>query len=73
MKFSDWVCRAKEGNVELADALKLGLKASRGPRDGVLAVNVPDGWAVKNVPLEVSVVESHRSNKERPTKQSAKK
>ena len=48
--------------MELAEALKLGLKASRGPRDGVLAVNVPEGWAVKNVPLGVSVDMSHKSN-----------
>lgn len=29
----------------------MGIKASRGPREGVVAVREPDGLAVRNVPL----------------------
>lgn len=30
------------------------MNASRGPREGVVAVKVPDGVAVRNVPLAIS-------------------
>ena len=33
------------------DVARVGTKDSRGPRDGVVALNTPDGVAVKNVPL----------------------
>jgi len=31
------------------------VKASRGPREGVVAVKLPDGVAVRNVPLVISL------------------
>jgi len=33
------------------DLVRNGVNASRGPRDGVVAVRLPDGVAVRNVPL----------------------
>lgn len=34
--------------------LMLSVKPSRGPREGVLAESVPDGEAVRNVPLKLA-------------------
>lgn len=54
--FSELVWRAYVGKVELDEPALVGsgLNASRGPREGVVAVREPDGWAVKKVPLPVS-------------------
>jgi hypothetical protein len=39
------------GNGSEGIDVMVGVSDSRGPREGVAAVNVPDGVAVKNVPL----------------------
>jgi hypothetical protein len=42
------------GKREDDDLVRSGVKASRGPREGVVADRFPDGVAVRNVPLEIS-------------------
>lgn len=37
---------------EVEEEEVIGMKASRGPREGVVAVRDPDGLAVRNVPLQ---------------------
>ena len=48
--FSDWV-RIEQIGKRDDDLVRSGVNASRGPRDGVVAVRLPDGVAVRNVPL----------------------
>ena len=43
------------GKSDEDDLTRKGVKASRGPLDGVVAVRLPDGVAVRNVPLNVSL------------------
>jgi hypothetical protein len=50
---SDCVLIEHVGNKEDLD--KSGVNASRGPREGVVAVRFPEGVAVRNVPLIVSL------------------
>lgn len=53
-KYLELCCiwRAKEGKLEeVEEGEVIGMKASRGPREGVVAVRDPDGLAVRNVPL----------------------
>lgn len=54
-KYLELCCiwRAKEGKLEeVKEEEVIGMKASRGPREGVVAVRDPDGLAVRNVPLQ---------------------
>lgn len=54
-KYLELCCiwRAKEGKLkEVEEEEVIGMKASRGPREGVVAVRDPDGLAVRNVPLQ---------------------
>lgn len=48
------------GKRDEADLERVGVNASRGPREGVVAVKLPDGAAVRKVPLicqlEISLV-----------------
>jgi hypothetical protein len=39
------------GKREEEDLERVGVNASRGPREGVVAVKLPDGAAVRKVPL----------------------
>lgn len=43
------------GNKEDEDLVRKGVKASSGPREGVVAVKLPDGVAVRKVPLHGQV------------------
>jgi hypothetical protein len=49
--FSECDWRVKVGNGEVGEGVSEGTKDSSGPREGVVAVNTPEGDAVKNVPL----------------------
>lgn len=54
-KYLELCCiwRAKVGKLEEVEEEEvIGMKASRGPREGVVAVRDPDGLAVRNVPLQ---------------------
>lgn len=54
-KYLELCCiwRAKVGKTEEVEGREvMGIKASRGPREGVVAVKEPDGLAVRNVPLQ---------------------
>ena len=48
--FSLWVFNDKPGKRD-EEEVKMGTKDSSWPRDGVVAVSVPDGVAVRKVPL----------------------
>ena len=48
--FSDWV-RIEQIGKRDDDLVRSGVNASRGPLDGVVAVRLPEGVAVRNVPL----------------------
>jgi hypothetical protein len=55
--FSEVVRREQMGKRDEEDLASRGVNASSGPREGVVAVNVPDGAAVRNVPLDISMVD----------------
>lgn len=50
----DEAAAEEEEEEEEVGGCRMGVKASSGPREGVVADSEPDGWAVRNVPLEVS-------------------
>ena len=49
--FSEFVRNEQMGKREEEEVTSRGVKASSGPREGVVALRLPDGVAVKNVPL----------------------
>lgn len=48
--FSEYVLKEKRGKRESED-VRVGVKPSRGPREGVEAESWPEGEAVRKVPL----------------------
>ena len=62
--FSELVEREKDGKGD-EDVDGIGLNASSGPRDGVIAVKTPEGEAVRKVPLghgQLGISRAQRSN-----------